>query len=227
MKKLQKVATLLIAIAAATSLSGCYNKSELKKMIQAEYDRMRSLRKAGDFCFYLGAVKLPYNEVPQSENDTQWQTWNKEDLTKTLPLFFELGLLSREQINSEPVLYRYALTPEGEKYQYYHPVHYYDGDKLDKTAFCYGTRKVLKVTDVSEREVPDGNSGRTQIKVYVDFDYKVEGIPDWVKSPKLEELYEQFFDNDEDKVGMHQIYLIKRADGLYDEGRIREIMRRP
>jgi hypothetical protein len=226
MKKLQKLATLLIAIAAATSLSGCYNKSELKKMIQAEYDRMRSLRKAGDFCFYLGAVKLPYNEVPQSENDTQWQTWNKTKLAKTLPLFFEIGLLSREQINSEPVLYRYALTPEGEKYQYYHPVHYYDGDKLDQTAFCYGTRKVLKVTDVSEREVPDGNS-QTQIKFYIDFDYKIEGIPDWVKSPKLEKSYKQFFYNVEDRIDRDQIYLIKRADGLYNDGRIREIMMQP
>jgi hypothetical protein len=226
MKKLQKVATLLIAIAAATSLSGCYNKSELKKMIQAEYDRMRSLRKAGDFCFYLGSVKLPYNEEPQSENDTQWETWNKTKLAKTLPLFFELGLLSREQINSEPVLYRYALTPEGEKYQYYHPVHYYDGDKLDKTAFCYGTRKVLKVTDVSEREVPDGNS-RTQIKVYVYFKYKIKGIPDWAASPELEKIYTQYPRYDEDRVGKHQIYLIKQADGLYSDGSIREIMMKP
>jgi hypothetical protein len=226
MKKLQKVATLLIAIAAATSLSGCYNKSELKKMIQAEYDRMRSLRKAGDFCFYLGQVTFPYDEVPMKDDDQQWETWNKTKLAKTLPLFFELGLLSREQINSEPVLYRYALTPEGEKYQYYHPIRYPSGKVIHKNAFCYGTRKVLKVTDVSEREVPDGNS-QTQIKVYVDFDYKVEGIPDWVKSTKVEKSYKQFIYSDEDRIGIHQIYLIKQADGLYNDGSIREIMMQP
>jgi hypothetical protein len=226
MKKLQKVATLLIAIAAATSLSGCYNKSELKKMIQADYDRMRSLRKAGDFCFYLGQVTFPYDEVPMKDDDQQWETWNKTKLAKTLPLFFELGLLSREQINSEPVLYRYALTPEGEKYQYYHPIRYPSGKVIHKNAFCYGTRKVLKVTDVSEREVPDGNS-QTQIKFYIDFDYKIEGIPDWVKSPKLEKSYKQFFYNVEDRIDRDQIYLIKRADGLYSDGRMREIMMQP
>jgi hypothetical protein len=226
MKKLQKVATLLIAIVVAMSLSGCYNKSELKKMIQADYDRMRSLRKAGDFCFYLGRVTFPYDEVPMKDDDQQWETWNKEDLIQTLPLFFKLGLLSREQINSEPVLYRYALTPEGEKYQYYHPIHYPSGKVMHKNAFCYGTRKVLKVTDVSEREVPDGNS-RTQIKVYVYFKYKIKEIPDWAASPELEKIYTQYPRYDEDRVGKHQIYLIKRADGLYDEGSIDEIMMQP
>jgi hypothetical protein len=46
---MKKLTGIFIVLFATIGLSGCYNKAELKRQIQAEYDRMRSLRKAGIF----------------------------------------------------------------------------------------------------------------------------------------------------------------------------------
>jgi hypothetical protein len=43
----------------------------------------------------------------------------------------------------------------------------------------------------------------------------------------LEKIYTKYPRYDEDRIGKHQIYLIKQADGLYNDGRIREIMMQP
>ncbi|MCO6523814.1 MAG: hypothetical protein J6562_02180, partial [Candidatus Schmidhempelia sp.] len=61
----------------------------------------------------------------------------------------------------------------------------------------------------------------------VDYDYKIKDIPNWVISPNLLEVYPQTVVTNEDKIYKHEIYLIKRQDGLYDVGRIDEIMMRP
>ncbi|RKS84348.1 hypothetical protein DES39_2185, partial [Orbus hercynius] len=42
----------------ASLLMGCYDKGELKNIIQQGYDNARANTQAkGDFCYYLGSVK--------------------------------------------------------------------------------------------------------------------------------------------------------------------------
>ncbi|QYN44995.1 hypothetical protein GYM75_09155 [Gilliamella sp. ESL0441] len=68
MKTLTKF-TLLTLITC--SLLGCYNKEKIREHIQKEYDRARSITKTkGDFCYFLGSVKLPYTDEPVLESDT-------------------------------------------------------------------------------------------------------------------------------------------------------------
>ena len=110
---------LTILILVSSLLLGCdtYNKEELKQLIQNGYDKARANTKVkGDFCYYLGSVKFPYTDIPPSKEDTKWMGWNKEDLANTLPLFAEIGLLTRQPVEDKEGLYHYDLTELGQEY---------------------------------------------------------------------------------------------------------------
>lgn len=149
--------TKIFALGLLTSLLvGCYDKGKLKTIIQDGYDNARANTQAkGDFCYYLGSVKFPYTDEPLLEDDSQWTVWNKEDLAKTLPLFTEIGLLTREPVAGQPGLYHYDLTELGREYQHPFPKQYSNGI-IYNNAFCYGIIKLDNVTDVKEREVGGG-----------------------------------------------------------------------
>ncbi|MCX8589162.1 hypothetical protein [Gilliamella sp. B3801] len=192
MKKLTKF-TLLTLITC--SLLGCYNKEKLKENIQKEYDRVRSLNKSkGDFCYFLGSVKLPYTDEPVLESDSQWTVWNKEDLTRTLPLFAELGLLSQTPVEGQSGIYRYDLTDLGR--EYWHQSIDNRGNSGRKpfynSSFCYGPKKIVKVTDITEKTYEKGRfTGRKETQVNVKIDYQVLDTPDWALNgqDKINELY--------------------------------------
>ena len=191
LKTLTKL-TLLTFITC--SLLGCYNKEKLREHIQKEYDESRATNKAkGDFCYFLGSVKLPYTDEPVLESDSQWAIWNKEDLTRTLPLFAELGLLSQTPVERQSGIYRYDLTDLGR--EYWHQFIDNRGNSGRKpfynSSFCYGPKKIVKVNDITEKTYENGLYRRNQTNVYVKIDYQVLDTPDWAlnNQDKLNALY--------------------------------------
>ncbi|MBI0035840.1 hypothetical protein H3S88_09180 [Gilliamella sp. B14448G11] len=172
---------------------GCdiYDKDEFKKSAQNMYDGVQTnLKIKGNFCYYLGSVKFPYTDIPPSKEDSQWGGWNKEDLAKTLPLFAEIGLLTRQPVDGKEGLYHYDLTDLGREYQY-EDIDRRDVEPIYDNSFCYGPIKVIKVTDVSEKTYERGLSGYNETQVSVDIDYQVVNTPEWVinNQDKLKALY--------------------------------------
>ena len=57
-QKNNKLTKLLALLIAGSSLVGCYNKEELKRIIQNGFDNARANTKVkGDFCYYTEAFK--------------------------------------------------------------------------------------------------------------------------------------------------------------------------
>ncbi|OTP88756.1 hypothetical protein B5S43_12970, partial [Gilliamella apicola] len=144
----------------------------------------------GNYCYYLGSVKFPYTDIPPSNEDSQWERSNKEDLVNTLPLFAEIGLLTRQPVDGKEGLYHYDLTDLGREYQYEH-IDRQDVEPIYDNSFCYGPIKVIKVTDVSEKTYERGLSGYNETQISVDIDYQVVNTPEWVinNQDKLKALY--------------------------------------
>ena len=190
---MKKIIQLITAIFVTSLLLGCdtYNKEEFKKSAQNMYDRVQTnLKIKGNFCYYLGSVKFPYTDIPLSNEDSQWDRSNKEDLAKTLPLFAEIGLLTRQPVDGKEGLYHYDLTDLGREYQYEH-IDRRDVEPIYDNSFCYGPIKVIKVTDVSEKTYERGLSGYNETQISVDIDYQVVNTPEWVinNQDKLKALY--------------------------------------
>ncbi|MFQ1005718.1 hypothetical protein [Gilliamella sp. CG22] len=217
MKTLTKF-TLLTLITC--SLLGCYNKEKLRELIQKQYERSMSLTKTkGNFCYYLGAVKFPYTDEPVLESDTQWASWNKGKLAKTLPLFAELGLLNQMPVEGQSGIYRYDLTDLGREYWYQYINN--NGKKtIYYSSFCYGPKKIVKVTDITEKTYESGLYRKNQTNVYVDIDYQVLDTPDWALNgeDKLNALYDPIKVKVPGKTYIDEITFIKGDDGeLYHE----------
>ncbi|MCX8587427.1 hypothetical protein [Gilliamella sp. B3801] len=220
MKTLTKF-TLLTLITC--SLLGCYNKEKLREHIQKEYERSMSLTKTkGNLCYYLGSVKLPYTDEPVLESDSQWTVWNKEDLTRTLPLFAELGLLSQTPVEGQSGIYRYDLTDLGREYWFQSIDNRGNSGRKPfyNSSFCYGPKKIVKVKDITEKTYESGLYRKNQTNVYVKIDYQVLDTPEWVLNgqDKINELYGRssvFLPN---KTYPDTITFIKGDDGeLYHE----------
>ena len=191
---MKKIIQLTTAIFIISLLLGCdtYNKDEFKKSAQNMYDRVQAnLKIKGNFCYYLGSVKFPYTDIPPSNEDSQWEGWNKEDLANTLPLFAEIGLLTRQPVDGKEGLYHYDLTELGQEYLYSSYKKSTSGRTYYDNSFCYGPIKVIKVTDVSEKTYERGLSGYNETQISVDIDYQVVNTPEWVinNQDKLEALY--------------------------------------
>ena len=190
---MKKIIQLTTALFVTSLLLGCdtYNKDEFKKSAQNMYDGVQTdLKIKGNFCFYLGSVKFPYTDIPLSNEDSKWERSNKEDLAKTLPLFAEIGLLTRQPVDGKEGLYHYDLTDLGREYQY-EDIDRRDVEPIYDNSFCYGPIKVIKVTDVSEKTYERGLSGYNETQVSVDIDYQVVNTPEWVinNQDKLKALY--------------------------------------
>ena len=220
MKTLTKF-TLLTLITC--SLLGCYNKEKIREHIQKEYERSMSLTKTkGNLCYYLGSVKLPYTDEPVLESDSQWASWNKGKLAKTLPLFAELGLLSQTPVEGQSGIYRYDLTDLGREYWFQSIDNRGNSGRKPfyNSSFCYGPKKIVKVTDINEKTYENGLYRRNQTNVYVDINFQVLDTPDWALNgqDKINELYGRnsvFLPN---KTYPDTITLIKGDDGeLYHE----------
>ena len=184
---------LTILILVSSLLFGCdtYNKEEFKKLTQNVYDRVQAKTKIkGNFCYYLGSVKFPYTDIPPSKKDSQWEGWNKAKLIKTLPLFAEIGLLTRQPVDGKEGLYHYDLTDLGREYQY-EDIDRRDVEPIYDNSFCYGPIKVIKVTDVSEKTYEHGRYSNNETLVSVNIDYQVVNTPEWVinNQDKLKALY--------------------------------------
>ena len=213
---------LTILILVSSLLLGCdtYNKEEFKKSAQNMYDRVQTnLKIKGNFCYYLGSVKFPYTDIPPSNEDSQWEGWNKEDLAKTLPLFAEIGLLTRQPVDGKEGLYHYDLTDLGREYQY-EDIDRRDVEPIYDNSFCYGPIKVIKVTDVSEKTYERGLSGYNETQVSVDIDYQVVNTPEWVinNQDKLKALYGLYSVLLPDVTYPESLLYIKGKDGqLYNK----------
>ena len=173
----------------------------------------------GNFCYYLGAVKFPYTDEPVLESDTQWASWNKGKLAKTLPLFAELGLLNQMPVEGQSGIYRYDLTDLGREYWYQYINN--NGKKtIYYSSFCYGPKKIVKVTDITEKTYESGLYRKNQTNVYVDIDYQVLDTPDWALNgeDKLNALYDPIKVKVPGKTYIDEITFIKGDDGeLYHE----------
>ena len=183
---------LIILTLVINTLSGCYNKKEFKRVIQDGFDSARKKANVkGDFCFYLGSVKFPYTDIPSSKEDTKWMGWNKEDLANTLPLFAEIGLLTRQPVKTKQSLFHYDLTELGQKYLYSFFNKTLNGDTIYNNAFCYGPIKVIEVTDVNEKMNKLGKNSNNETQFEVTINYQVINTPEWVinNQDKLKALY--------------------------------------
>ena len=214
---------LTILILVSSLLLGCdtYNKEEFKKLTQNVYDRVQAnLKIKGNYCFYLGSVNFPYTDIPPSNEDSQWEGWNKEDLANTLPLFAEIGLLTRQPVEDKEGLYHYDLTELGQEYLHSFFKKSTSGRTIYNNAFCYGPIKVIKVTDVNEKTYEHGLHGYNEIQVSVNIDYEVVDVPEWAikNQKKLDALYPQINLRLPEKVYPHSIIFIKGKDGhLYQD----------
>ncbi|OCF92046.1 hypothetical protein A9G17_02395 [Gilliamella sp. wkB7] len=190
---MKKIIQLITAIFVTSLLLGCdtYNKEEFKKLIQNAYDEVRANTKIkGNFCYYLGSVKFPYTDEPVLADDIQWAIWNKGKLSRSLPLFAEIGLLTRQPVDGKEGLYHYDLTDLGREYQY-EDIDRRDVEPIYDNSFCYGPIKVIKVTDVSEKTYERGLSGYNETQITVKINYQVVNTPEWVinNQDKLKALY--------------------------------------
>ena len=219
---MKKIIQLTTAIFVTSLLLGCdtYNKEEFKKSAQNMYDRVQTdLKIKGNFCFYLGSVKFPYTDEPVLADDIQWAIWNKAKLAKTLPLFAEIGLLTRHPVDGKEELYHYDLTDLGREYQY-EDIDRRDVEPIYDNSFCYGPIKVIKVTDVSEKTYERGLSGYNETQISVYFDYQVVDTPEWVihNQDKLEALYDSSSVQLPNVTYPHMLLYIKGKDGkLYQK----------
>ena len=213
---------LTILILVSSLLLGCdtYNKEEFKKLTQNVYDRVQAnLKIKGNYCFYLGSVKFPYTDEPVLADDIQWAIWNKTKLAKTLPLFAEIGLLTRQPVDGKEGLYHYDLTDLGREYQY-EDIDSRDVEPIYDNSFCYGPIKVIKVTDVSEKTYERGLSGYNETQVSVYFDYQVVDTPEWVinNQDKLKAVYDSSSVHLQNVTYPHMLLYIKGKDGkLYQD----------
>ena len=185
---------LTILILVSSLLLGCdtYNKEEFKKLTQNVYDRVQAnLKIKGNYCFYLGSVKFPYTDEPVLADDIQWAIWNKGKLSRSLPLFAEIGLLTRQPVDGKEGLYHYDLTELGQEYLYSSYKKSGSGRTIYDNSFCYGPIKVIKVTDVSEKTYERGLSGYNETQITVKINHQVVDVPEWVihNQDKLEALY--------------------------------------
>ena len=193
-QKNSKFTKLLAQLIAGSSLVGCYNKEEFKRIIQDGYDKARAKTKVkGDFCYYLGVLRFPYTDEPVLETDIRWDIWNKRKLSRSLPLFAEIGLLSRQPVEGQSGLYHYDLTDLGRKYLYQY-VEKDESGPLHHTQFCYGPIVVDRVTDVTKNEYTRAQGysyNKVNLEVY--YEYHVNEVPDWVinNQEKLNAIYTQ------------------------------------
>ena len=191
---MKKIIQLTTALFVTSLLLGCdtYNKDEFKKSAQNMYDRVQTnLKIKGNFCYYLGSVKFPYTDIPPSNEDSQWEGWNKEDLAKTLPLFAEIGLLTRQPVDGKEGLYHYDLTELGQEYLYSSYKKSTSGRTYYDNSFCYGPIKVIKVTDVSQKTYEHGRHSNNETQITVKINYQVVNTPEWIinNQDKLKALY--------------------------------------
>ena len=213
---------LTILILVSSLLLGCdtYDKDEFKKSAQNMYDGVQTdLKIKGNFCFYLGSVKFPYTDIPLSNEDSKWERSNKEDLAKTLPLFAEIGLLTRQPVDGKEGLYHYDLTDLGREYQY-EDIDRRDVEPIYDNSFCYGPIKVIKVTDVSEETYERGLSGYNETQITVKINYQVVNTPEWVinNQDKLKALYDSSSVRLPDVTYPQSLLYIKGKDGkLYNK----------
>ena len=193
-QKNSKFTKLLALMIVGSSLVSCYNKEEFKRIIQDGYDEARAKTKVkGDFCYYIGDLRFPYTDELAKEDDTRGMIWNKEDLAKSLPLFAEIGLLSRQPVEGQSGLYQYDLTDLGRGY-----LHEYIDNRFKRTRyykqFCYGPIVVERVTDVTKNEYTRAQGysyNKVNLEVY--YEYHVNEVPDWVinNQEKLNAVYTQ------------------------------------
>ena len=220
---MKKIIQLTILILVSSLLLGCdtYNKEEFKKSAQNMYDRVQTnLKIKGNFCYYLGSVKFPYTDEPVLADDIQWAIWNKGKLSRSLPLFAEIGLLTRQPVDGKEGLYHYDLTELGQKYLYSSYKKSTSGRTYYDNSFCYGPIKVIKVTDVSEKTYERGLSGYNETQISVDIDYQVVNTPEWVinNQDKLKALYGLYSVLLPDVTYPESLLYIKGKDGqLYNK----------
>ena len=193
-QKKSKFIKLLALLIVGSSLVGCYNKEEFKRIIQEGYDNGRAKTKVkGDFCYYLGVVRFPYTDEPVLETDIRWDIWNKGRLSRSLPLFAKIGLLSRQPVEGQSGLYHYDLTDLGREYLYQY-VEKDESGPLHHTQFCYGPIVVDRVTDVTKNEYTRAQGySYNKVILDVDYEYHVIDVPNWVinNQDKLNAVYIQ------------------------------------
>ena len=185
------------------------------------YDRVQTnLKIKGNFCYYLGSVKFPYTDEPVLADDIQWAIWNKGKLSRSLPLFAEIGLLTRQPVDGKEGLYHYDLTELGQEYLYSSYKKSGSGRTIYDNSFCYGPIKVIKVTDVSEKTYERGLSGYNETQITVKINYQVVNTPEWVinNQDKLEALYGLYSVLLPDVTYPESLLYIKGKDGqLYNK----------
>ncbi|OTQ13123.1 hypothetical protein B6D16_12970, partial [Gilliamella apicola] len=165
------------------------------------------------------SVKFPYTDEPVLADDIQWVIWNKGKLSRSLPLFAEIGLLTRQPVDGKEGLYHYDLTELGQEYLYSSYKKSGSGRTIYDNSFCYGQIKVIKVRDVSEKTYERGLSGYNETQITVKINYQVVNTPEWVinNQDKLKALYGLYSVLLPDVTYPQSLLYIKGKDGKLHE----------
>ena len=220
-QKNSKFTKILALLIAGSSLVGCYNKEEFKRIIQDGFDKARANTKVkGDFCYYLGDLRFPYTDEPVKEDDTRGMIWNKGRLSRSLPLFAEIGLLSRQPVEGQSGLYHYDLTDLGREYW-----HQDIDNRVKRTRyynqFCYGPIVVERVTDVTKKEYTRAQGySYNEVNLLVKYQYHVVDVPDWAinNQEKLNRVYTQGDVRLPNKSYLESVkFYVGKGDKLYED----------
>lgn len=206
---------VIMACIVGLCVVSCTDYAGLKNDLQAEYDRMNE---SGDqaICYDIEDLVFPYTAYPAEDYDSGYIQGNKERLAEKLPLFSELGLLSRTEVSRNPVVYRYDLTDEGRKYHLFDPIPQPYSPPINKNYFCYGRRIIVNVTDVEERTIT--RDARDYIQVQIRYNYQLENIPEWALSPALAKQYRVHTIEQEGQTYPELVELRKLNGSYYNDG---------
>ncbi|WP_392551745.1 hypothetical protein RHO14_09725 [Orbus wheelerorum] len=202
-------------------LIGCQDYGKMKQHLVDGFKGLDA------YCLYVGRITgFPYLAEPID-------MWDEEDrniettklLEQRLPAFEQAGLLTSVQsVGKDGKSYPlYNLTTEGKRYyKQVKAAGIYHRDDLKDAQFCFGSREILKVTDIRDRET-DFYGGRTT-ETIVDFTYNLNDVPDWAKHPAITALDAYGIDFSRDPKNKEgEVYLTKKGGTYYNYGTGRSI----
>jgi hypothetical protein len=206
MMKAKTIALYVVVLGVGVTLAACGSQREVSKrnfqrIVQTHLDGKDNAVCIGDL-----SKKFPYEEERSSSSAAR---------LKSLDALSYAGLIKRTETETEKTTSKgktravtvlgYDLTETGKQY-------YREGTP---GGFCFGQTKIQSVDLYTE---PADAMGVKLAQVY--FTYKLENIPDWVRSPALKTVEPELIENlDKDQKG--KVVLVLTSEGWVPESEVK------